>query len=98
MNRWKRGLQLVFEAEKLFEGEGNAVRYAHTLEHILKHMTPVTGEGAIAGEVKLRIPTTEEEEHILKEYHRWWDIPTEERAKQILFYYSEGWLKCRPPF
>lgn len=91
-------IELVMEAEKLYEGEGNSVRYGHTLEHILSNISVVLGEGPIAGEVKLRIPTKEEEEKVLAEYHRWWNIPTEERHKKILFYYSEGWLKCRPYF
>ena len=91
-------IELVLEAEKLYEGEGNSVRYGHTLEHILSNISVVLGEGPIAGEVKLRIPTKEEEEKVLAEYHRWWNIPTEERHKKILFYYSEGWLKCRPYF
>ena len=91
-------IELVLEAEKLYEGEENSVRYGHTLEHILSNISVVLGEGPIAGEVKLRIPTKEEEEKVLAEYHRWWNIPTEERHKKILFYYSEGWLKCRPYF
>ncbi|MBQ6375025.1 MAG: hypothetical protein IJJ45_11155 [Clostridia bacterium] len=91
-------IELIFEAEKLFEGEAAAVRYGHTLDHVLRHITPVTGEGPLAGEVVLRIPTPEEERDILAHYRRWWDIPTEARHRQILFYYSEGWLKCRPPF
>lgn len=91
-------IELVFEAEKLFENEGSSVRYGHTLEHVLKNMSVVLGEGPLVGEVKLRIPTEEEEKNVLKVYRGWWDMSTEERAKKILFYYSEGWLKCRPPF
>ena len=91
-------IRLIFEAEKLFADEGNAVRYGHTLAHVLEHVTPVTGDGPIAGEFLLRIPSQEEEKEILEHYKGWWDIPTEERREKILFYYSEGWIKCRPPF
>ena len=91
-------ISLIFEAEKLYDGEGNAVRYAHTLQHILENVTPVTGEGPIAGEFRLRIPTEQEEKEILRHYRGWWDIPTTERREKILLYYSEGWLICRPPF
>ena len=91
-------IELVFEAEKLFEKEGYSVRYGHTLEHILKNMTVVLGEGPLVGEVKLRIPTEEEEKQIMEVYRGWWNISTEERREKILFYFSEGWLKCRPPF
>ena len=91
-------IRLIFEAEKLFAEEGNAVRYGHTLAHVLAHVTPVTGDGPIAGEFPLQIPSPEEEKEILEHYKGWWDIPTEERREKILFYYSEGWIKCRPPF
>ncbi len=91
-------IRLIFEAEELFKDEGNSVRYGHTLEHVLRHITAVPGEGTIVGEVKLRIPSKEEEEKILTVYRSWWNLPTEERQKKILFYYSEGWLKCRPYF
>lgn len=91
-------IRLIFEAEELFKDEGNSVRYGHTLEHVLRNITAVPGEGTIVGEVKLRIPTKEEETDILKVYRSWWNFSTEERHKKILFYYSEGWLKCRPYF
>ena len=91
-------IQLLFEAEEKYAQEGPSVRYGHTLEYTLRNMTAVLGEGPLAGEVCLRIPSEEEEKEILEHYRSWWDIPTEERHKQILFYYSEGWLKCRPPY
>ena len=91
-------IELIFEAEKRFEGEAYGVRYGHTLDHILRHITPVTGEGPLAGEVVLRIPTPDEERDVLAHYRDWWNMSTEARHRQILFYYSEGWLKCRPPF
>ncbi|MDD2957765.1 MAG: pyruvate formate lyase family protein [Lachnospiraceae bacterium] len=91
-------IELVLEAEKLYEDEAYSTRYGHTLQYILENISVVLDEGPIAGAVKLRIPTKQEEEKILAEYHRWWNIPTQERHKKILFYYSEGWLKCRPDF
>jgi formate C-acetyltransferase len=45
-----------------------------------------------------RIPDEAEYARILARYRKWWDIPLEERHRKTLFYYSEGWLKCRPPW
>lgn len=87
----------IFEAEELFKNEEGAIQYGHTLEHLLSGISVVIKEDEmIAGAVKTEIPSQEQEEYILARYKSWWDIPTEERHKKILFYYSEGWLKCRP--
>ena len=40
-------IRLIFEAEELFKDEGNSVRYGHTLEHVLRHITAVPGVGTI---------------------------------------------------
>lgn len=90
-------IERLLESETLFAGEEGAIQYGHTLEHILSGISVVLRENErIAGAVKMRIPTKEEEEHITAVYRKWWDMPTKERHKKILFYYSEGWLKCRP--
>ena len=90
-------IQYMFETEKLFENEPNAIRYGHSLDYILSKISvPVDPEMEIVGEMIMRLPTEEEKNNIVKEYTRWWNIPLEERHKQILFYYSEGWLRCRP--
>ena len=89
-------IERLLESETLFAGEEGAIQYGHTLEHILSGISVVLRENErIAGAVKMRIPTKEEEEHITAVYRKWWDMPTKERHKKILFYYSEGWLKCR---
>lgn len=90
-------IQYTLESEKLFEHEQDAVRYAHTLDYILSHISVVIEEDMkITGSVKMRMPKEEEKEAVLAAYKRWWDIPLEERHKKVLFYYSEGWLRCRP--
>ncbi|MGI6070204.1 MAG: pyruvate formate lyase family protein [Blautia sp.] len=90
-------IQLVFEAEKLYAEEEAGLAYGHTLQHILNGVSvPIQETELLAGSVLTRIPTEEEEQEIWKVYKRWWDIPTEERHKKILFYYSENWLRCRP--
>ena len=91
-------IRLVFESEKLYADEPDAVKYGHTLYHILENITPLTGDGPIAGAVKLEIPTSEERQEILDHYSKWWNKPLQERQKKALFYYSEAWLRCRPDF
>ena len=87
----------ILEAEVLFRHEEGAVQYAHTLDYILSGISVLIKEDEhITGSVKTRIPTDEEVASITEIYKKWWDIPIEERHKKILFYYSEGWLKCRP--
>lgn len=90
-------IERILEAETLFANEEGAVQYGHTLEYVLSGISVVIRDKErIAGAVNMRIPDKEEEERITAVYKRWWDMPTKERHKKILFYYSEGWLKCRP--
>ena len=90
-------IQYTLESEELFENEQDAVRYGHTLSHILSNISVVIEKDMkIAGSVKVRMPAKEEKEEILAAYKRWWDIPLEERHRKALFYYSETWLRCRP--
>jgi formate C-acetyltransferase len=90
---------LVLESETLFAGDADAVRYAKTLEYVLKGIsTPLGEDDVFAGSVMERIPGEQEYAAALTAYKKWWDISLEERHKKTLFYYSEGWLKCRPPW
>ncbi len=87
----------ILESELLFKDEPDAIRYGHTLKHVLEEITVVIDEeDKIVGSVLTRIPSQEEEDYIRLVYKKWWDMSTEERHKKALFYYSEGWLKCRP--
>lgn len=90
-------ITLTMEAEPLFTDEPEALRYAHTLGYILERLSlPVDQDLHLQGRVLVRVPTDEEAKEINETYRRWWDISLEERHKKILFYYSNGWLKCRP--
>lgn len=90
-------IKYTFESEKMFEQEQDAVRYGHTLDYILKNISVVLDPDAeIVGQVKLELPTDEQIKEIDDIYKKWWTIPTEERHKKVLFYYSEEWLRCRP--
>ena len=90
-------IQYLLESEHLFENEPDAIRYAKTLDYILSNISVIVDqEMEIVGEMAMRVPTEKEKQDILATYHKWWDIPVEERHEKALFYYSEGWLRCRP--
>ncbi len=90
-------IKYTFESEDMFAGESDAVRYGHTLQHILQNITVIIDKDMqIMGRVVMEIPTEEQIDEILVRYHSWWDMSIEERHKIILFYYHDGWLKCRP--
>jgi formate C-acetyltransferase len=90
---------LLLESETLFACQPDAVRYASTLKHILEGVSvPLAGDDVFPGSVVERIPSEFEYDEIFARYKKWWDIPLEERHRKTLFYYSEGWLKCRAPW
>lgn len=92
-------IRLLFESETMFLDDPFAIRYAKTLQHTLNNISVFVQEGeAFAGSVKEELVSEEEYRSILAHYKKWWDIPIEERHKKVFFYYSEGWLKCRPPW
>ncbi|WP_305768096.1 pyruvate formate lyase family protein [Candidatus Epulonipiscium viviparus] len=90
-------IQYTFETEFMFANDSFAVKYGKTLYHILDNISVVLEDDMkIVGCVKVRIPKDSEVEEILKVYHRWWDMSVEDRFKKVAFYYTNGWLKCRP--
>ncbi|MDR1133120.1 MAG: hypothetical protein LBL05_03105 [Synergistaceae bacterium] len=90
-------IALVLESEDMFEGHPEAIRYANTLKHVLEGLNvPLAADDVFAGSVTERVPSEEEYAEIAARYKKWWDIPLEERHRKSPFYYSEGWLKCRP--
>jgi formate C-acetyltransferase len=92
-------IELVLECEDMFEGYPDAIRYANTLKRVLEGVSvPLCPDDAFAGSVAERVPSEEEYAGIAARYKKWWDIPLEERHRKSPFYYSEGWLKCRPPW
>lgn len=92
-------IRLLLESEPLFENEPFAVRYGHTLGYILDRMSVVHEPGELLfGNVLEEIPTLEENLFYTSIYRQWWDIPDEEKQKQVLWFYSDGWLKCRAPW
>ncbi|MCX8130606.1 MAG: hypothetical protein N3I35_10970 [Clostridia bacterium] len=92
-------IDYLIESEKLFEHLPYAIRYGKTLEYILERISvPVLPGEMIIGSVKETIPTKQQKELAEKLSQEWWDIPHEEIQKKILWFYSYGWLKRRPPW
>ncbi len=90
-------IELLMESKSLFEHLPYAVRYGRTLEHILEGMTVLIKPGEkLVGSVKEIIPTDGQKEFAEGLSKEWWDIPLEDIQKQILWFYSYGWLKRRP--
>ena len=92
-------LDCLMESEHLYENLPYAERYGRTLEYTLDNISVFINKGEkIVGSVKEIIPTKEQKikaENLSKE---WWDIDLEDIQKKILWFYSYGWLKRRPPW
>jgi len=92
-------IQYLLESEHLFEDLPYAVRYGKTLEYILERISVFIQPGEkIIGSVKEIIPTDEQKETAEKLSQEWWGIGLEEIQKKILWFYSYGWLRRRPPW
>lgn len=92
-------IHLLEESEKKFEHLPYALRYGETLRYILERVSlPVDNDELLIGSVVEEIPTEEEAVRITAMYRSWWNLPDEEIQKKILWFYSDGWLKCRPPW
>ncbi len=92
-------VRLIAEMDSMFVDQPKAVRYGNTLKYMLERISqPVDQDELIVGSVVEEIPTQAEHDKYIQVYQKWWDKSTEERQKDTLFYYSEGWLKCRPPW
>lgn len=92
-------VRLLIESEQKFKNDPPAICYGKTLEYILNNISVVVdSESMIAGKVKEEIPSEDEKARIDEIYKSWWDRPLEEVQKDALFYYSNGWRKCRAPW
>lgn len=90
-------IELLMESKPLFEHLPYAVRYGSTFDYILERMSVFIQPGEkLVGSVKEIIPTDEQKEYAEGLSKEWWDIPLEDIQKQILWFYSYGWLKRRP--
>ena len=92
-------LEYLVESEPLYKDLPYAVRYGKTLAYILERISVFIQPGEkIIGSVEEIIPTDEQKERAEQLSSEWWDIEAEEIEKKILWFYSYGWLKRRPPW
>jgi formate C-acetyltransferase len=92
-------IDYLLESEHLYEDLPYAIRYGKTLEYILDRITVFIQEDEkIIGSVKEIIPTKQQRENAENLTKEWWNIDLEEKQKKVLWFYSEGWLKRRPPW
>lgn len=92
-------VHLLLESEPLFKDEPYAVRYGHTLAYTLERISvPIQNGENIVGSVKEEIPEPEIKQKYDEIFAEWWNKPEEDIHKEAVFYYSKGWIKCRPPW
>lgn len=89
----------LMESEKLFEGLPYAERYGRTLAYTLERITVLVQPGEqLVGSVKEEVPTAAQRAAAERFMGAWWKGGLEEIQAGILWFYSYGWLKNRPPW
>jgi trans-4-hydroxy-L-proline dehydratase len=92
-------LQCLMESEKPFEGLPYAIRYGKTLQYTLERISvPILEEERLVGAVKEIIPTPEQKAAADRFMGAWWKDGPESIQRGIRWFYSQGWLKNRPPW
>lgn len=92
-------IEYLIESEHLYEDLPYAVRYGKTLEYALERISVfLQPHEKIIGSVKEIIPTDQQKAIAERLSKEWWDIRPEEIQKKILWFYSYGWIKRRPPW
>ncbi len=90
----------LMDSEQLYQGLPYAVRYGKTLAYTLERISvSVQPEERLVGSVKEIIPTpTPSGPPPSASWARWWKGGLEKIQEGILWFYSYGWLKNRPPW
>jgi hypothetical protein len=93
-------IELLLHSEPLFRGEPYAIRYGKTLEYILRGISaPVSADEPLLGQIAERIPTDTQWRETESVYRSWWEGKSdEELQRDVLWFYSDAWLRCRPPW
>jgi hypothetical protein len=92
-------IEYLVESEHLYENLPYAVRYGKTLEYILERISVfIKPDEKIVGSVKEIIPTEQQKEIAEKLSREWWEVTPEEIQRKVMWFYSRGWLKRRPPW
>jgi pyruvate-formate lyase len=92
-------IDYLVESQPLFSDLPYAIRYGKTFGYILDQISIIIQSGEkIVGSVTEVIPTEEQRQLVEQLSHEWWDIDQEEIQQKVLWYYSYGWIRRRPPW
>ncbi len=93
-------ITLLEKSEPLYKEMSYPKRYANTLKYTLENMSlPLNVDEILVGNVCEVIPTEQEWEAAENMNKAWWaDKTPEEIQKNICWFYSYSWLRCRPPW
>ncbi len=92
-------IECLVASEKLYEGLPYAVRYGKTLAYTLERVSVFVQAGeTLIGSVKEIIPSPEQKAAADRMAASWWKGGLEEIQRGVLWFYSYGWLKNRPPW
>jgi formate C-acetyltransferase len=89
----------LMESEPLYRDLPYAVRYGKTLSYTLARISVEVKPGErLVGSVKEKVPSPEERAAAERFMGAWWKDGPEKIQEGILWFYSYGWLKNRPPW
>jgi pyruvate-formate lyase len=92
-------IQYLKESEPLFRDQPYAMRYGKTLEYLLERISVFLRPGErLIGSVREVIPDAEEIRQAEALSASWWDKAPETIQQDVLWFYSYGWLRRRPPW
>jgi pyruvate-formate lyase len=92
-------IQYLLESERLFEDQPYPLRYGRTLHYILSRISvPIAAGELLVGAVKEIVPSDGQISLVNDLSRQWWDVPDEEIQRKILWFYSNNWLRRRPPW
>jgi len=92
-------IQCLRESQELFQDLPYAIRYGRTLAYTLERISVlIQPEERLVGSVKEIIPTAEERDAAERMAASWWQGGLEKIQEGVLWFYSYGWLKNRPPW
>ena len=92
-------IQCLMDSEALYRDLPYAVRYGKTLAYTLERISlPIRPEERLVGSVKEIIPSPEQKAAADRFMGAWWKGGPESIQQGILWFYSYGWLKNRPPW
>src|ERR1035437_9481308 len=92
-------IQYLSEGEPLFREHPYPVRYGKTLDYLLERISVFLRPGEqLIGSVREVIPDAEGIRQAEALSASWWDKAPAAIQQDVLWFYSYGWLRRRPPW